>query len=85
MAIWKFTLDVSTPLDVEYGIKCYGNKDIYFNLLKQYDKYLCDDLENAWKAINLKDFKKFKDSIHSIKGSSAYAGAGWVTDVCYYI
>lgn len=35
--------------------------------------------------MNDKDYEEVKERIHSIKGASAYAGAGRVTDHCYWM
>jgi HPt (histidine-containing phosphotransfer) domain-containing protein len=43
---------------------------------------LLGDCEKAAKAMETEDWLGLKNAIHSIKGASAYAGAGRLSNVC---
>jgi HPt (histidine-containing phosphotransfer) domain-containing protein len=81
MSIPRFELDKAQPIDPEKAISFFGSEDTFYRLLVQYeDVSLIQDLIILKKAVDDKDYEEVKERIHSIKGASAYAGAGRVTD-----
>ena len=78
--------DKTTPIDTKLGISFFGNEDNYYKLLEQYEGIsLLNDLVTWAKAVEDKDYHEVKQRIHSIKGSSAYVGAGRVTETWYWM
>jgi HPt (histidine-containing phosphotransfer) domain-containing protein len=79
-------VSLDTPMDHEWGAANLGSADNFFNLVSKYEGMaLISDLEKAAKAMDEENWLELRNAIHSIKGSSAYAGAGRLSDVCYYM
>ena len=79
--------DVSCPLDYETALKNTGNnKKFYFKLLAQFvNKTFYRSIKEISKALEDKNWKKFKSAAHNLKAANGYIGAGNIHYDCYYI
>ena len=83
-SVKKYAMSCDQPIDIQYALKNYKTMDRFVKLVEKYEKIaLLKDLATLKVAVEEKDYKGVRDRIHSIKGSSAYAGAGRISDICY--
>ena len=80
-------LSVDTPIDVPRAIELLGNQaKIFYQMLGKLEKLsLNPALTDISQAINERDFAKYKNKVHSLKGASGYIGASNLHYSCYHI
>ena len=78
---------IDDPIDMQYAINILGGDDnLYFMMLEQLEaRSMNKVMLDLPKAIDDKDWTSMKFLAHSLKGASAYAGAGRIHFSCYYI
>ena len=80
-------LSVDTPIDVPRAIELLGDQTkIFYNMLSKLEKLsLLPTLTDTAQAIDDRDFAKYKNKVHSLKGASGYVGASNLHYSCYHI
>ena len=80
-------LSVDTPIDVPRAIELLGNQTkIFYQMLGKLEKLsLNPALTDISTAIDERDFAKYKNKVHSLKGASGYIGASNLHYSCYHI
>ena len=79
-------IDISKPIDVGFSIKVLGdNPTAFYSMIKPLAKTIDLNLTSIAKSFDCQDWKEMRDSVHQIKGASAFIGAGRIYYACYYI
>ena len=80
-------LNIETPLDHKTAIfSLKDKKDLYFMMLGRFkNQSLLPNITSVTNAMNIQNWNKVKESAHSLKGSSGYAGASHIHYDCYFM
>ena len=80
-------MDITAPIDVDSSIASLGgNVKLYISMLARLEQMalnMC--ITQITDSIIEKDWEKLKVATHTLKGASAYVGAGKVHYACFYI
>ena len=80
-------ISIDNSIDRDYAVNILGgDDDLYICMLEQLeDKSMNKVMRELPKTVDEKDWFNMKFQAHSLKGASAYAGAGRIHFACYYI
>mmetsp|Transcript_35608 Transcript_35608/g.54446 ORF Transcript_35608/g.54446 Transcript_35608/m.54446 type:complete len:268 (+) Transcript_35608:36-839(+) len=78
--------DTNQPLDYITALDITRNKKVFYQILIKFlNQQLEEGMKNISDALDSANFKKYKEHVHTIKGSSGYTGAGRIHFDCYFI
>ena len=78
--------DEANPIDVATAIEDNGGEaEVFYSQLEDYEETLEENMTKIVAEYDGKNHEAFKTIAHSIKGTSAYIGAGRLHYVCYFI
>ena len=87
MNIRVSNLDVTEPIDFITPVQKFGvRQSLFIKMLNDFeDLSLTIYMGQVAQGLNDSDWTKMKEGAHTLKGSSAYVGAGRLHYACYHI
>ena len=82
----SYDMDTSKPLDIDFCLKTYVDKSMFFRLLPKFEESgFLDNLHLLAFWVQVGNFYEFMNKAHSIKGGAAYTGASRICNDWFWI